>query len=258
MNRCLTLSMAFALLCAAALAATPHVMESARKIPVAYQVDVVVVGGSTGAVAAAVEAAKGGAEVFLAAPRPYLGEDMAGTLRLWLEEGETPTSPLAKQIFSGKAQPTIDLGNVLPLKYSTDLPSSAQHKDTKPPSLLTDGRWSSAAQESVQYEGDPTIIADLGKKQRVEKAHAMVYHNKDYLFDSVTIATSDDKQAWKDLATQKNDRPATGDDMGPALLMSAPVNAETRYVRFSVKRREGSKRILVGEIAVVGVDKPKE
>ena len=50
------------------------VLESARDIPVAYDVDVVVVGGSTGAVAAAAAAAKSGAKVFLAAPRHYLGD----------------------------------------------------------------------------------------------------------------------------------------------------------------------------------------
>ena len=53
-----------------------EVYESAREIPVAYQVDVVVVGGSTHAVAAATSAAEQGATVFLAAPRPYLGEDL--------------------------------------------------------------------------------------------------------------------------------------------------------------------------------------
>jgi len=78
----------------------PAVMESARNIPVAYEVDVVIVGGSTGAVAAAAAAARDGAKVFLAAPYPYLGEDMTATLRLWLEEGEKPTSPLAKKLFA--------------------------------------------------------------------------------------------------------------------------------------------------------------
>jgi len=54
---------------------------------VAYDGDVVVVGGSTGAVSAAVEAARNGAKVFLAAPRPYLGEDVCATYRLWLAPG---------------------------------------------------------------------------------------------------------------------------------------------------------------------------
>jgi len=77
--------------------------ESARVIPVAYDVDVVVVGGSTGAVAAAVEAAKAGARVFVAAPRPYLGENVCGTMRFWLERGERPCCPLAKAVFDDKA-----------------------------------------------------------------------------------------------------------------------------------------------------------
>jgi hypothetical protein len=59
------------------------VCESARQTPIAAEVDVVVVGGSTGAVAAA--------------PRHYLGDDMAGTLRLWLEPNETARDPLAKR-----------------------------------------------------------------------------------------------------------------------------------------------------------------
>ncbi|MDD4424582.1 MAG: FAD-dependent oxidoreductase, partial [Mariniphaga sp.] len=49
--------------------------QSERRIPVAYDVDVVIVGGTSAAVAAATTAAKHGVSVFLAAPQPYLGED---------------------------------------------------------------------------------------------------------------------------------------------------------------------------------------
>jgi hypothetical protein len=45
-------------------------------------------------VAAAVEASEQRAEVRLVAPRTYLGEDLCATLRLWLEEDETPAGPL--------------------------------------------------------------------------------------------------------------------------------------------------------------------
>ncbi len=75
------------------------VNESARDIPVAYDVDVVVVGATSGGVAAAVEAAKQSAKVFLASQRPYLGADLCGTYRLWLEPGEKPTSLLARKLF---------------------------------------------------------------------------------------------------------------------------------------------------------------
>jgi len=81
------------------------VTESARTVPIAYEVDVVVAGGSTGAVSAAVAAAKQGATVFLAAPRPYLGEDVAGTLQLWLEDGEVPVSPLANRLYTDPPAP---------------------------------------------------------------------------------------------------------------------------------------------------------
>ncbi len=74
------------LMAGVALAAEPAALqEAARQIPTAAQVDVVVVGGSSAACAAAAEAAKSGAKVFLITPRPYLGDDLAGRLRLWLE-----------------------------------------------------------------------------------------------------------------------------------------------------------------------------
>jgi len=66
----------------------PAVVESARKIPLACEVDVVVVGGTTAGVTAAVAAAQQGASVLLVAPRPYLGEDVCATLRL--DAGTTP------------------------------------------------------------------------------------------------------------------------------------------------------------------------
>jgi flavin-dependent dehydrogenase len=84
---------------AAPLVGVEYVMEAPKEIPVAADVDVVVVGGSSGAVSAACEIAEQGRSVFLVAPRPYLGTDMCSTLRLWLEEGERPNSKLAAACF---------------------------------------------------------------------------------------------------------------------------------------------------------------
>ena len=47
-----------------------EIIESKRKIPLVHEVDVVVVGGATAAVAAKEQ----GATVFLAAPRPFWGD----------------------------------------------------------------------------------------------------------------------------------------------------------------------------------------
>ncbi|MBM3749488.1 MAG: FAD-dependent oxidoreductase, partial [Acidobacteria bacterium] len=93
-----TSALALALSAALSAQAPSWVKESARGIPVAYNVDVVVVGGSTGAVAAAAAAAEKGAKVFLAAPRPYLGEDVCAPMRLWLEQDEEPSTPLARAL----------------------------------------------------------------------------------------------------------------------------------------------------------------
>ena len=66
----------------ALLAGGNVIVESAREIPVAADVDVVVVGGTAEGVAAALAARRAGASVYLAGGFPYLGEDMAGTLEL--------------------------------------------------------------------------------------------------------------------------------------------------------------------------------
>ena len=62
------------------------VHQSQRQIPVIASVDVVVVGATVAAVAAAESAAKAGGKVFVVAPRLYLGEDLCAKLRLELEK----------------------------------------------------------------------------------------------------------------------------------------------------------------------------
>ncbi len=85
------------------------VIESEKTLPLVQDVDVVVVGGSSGAVAAACRAAKEGAKVFLVAPRPYLGEDVAGKLRLRGEEGEDSRCDMGKRMFTGVPDRTTPL-----------------------------------------------------------------------------------------------------------------------------------------------------
>ncbi|MFH1719156.1 MAG: FAD-dependent oxidoreductase [Planctomycetota bacterium] len=232
------------------------VNESAREIPVAYDVDVVVVGGTSGGVAAAVAAAKQGAKVFLAAQRPYLGQDICGTYRLWLEAGEVPISPLAKKVF---AEPSVSLlpRNGIDFTYEADRPSAPVHKDTQQPSLLTDGKWYSAAGQSVQYDGDVTIIADLGSAHRLKKVHIMAYQRRnpgvsdDFEVKTVTVSVSSDKRQWKQVATIRNERlgESVPEPWGPVPL-SAPVSGNARYVRFFVEKSPDVQRVLLGEILI--------
>jgi len=249
----------WAVMASSAGAGTPAVNESARQIPVAYQVDVVVVGGSTGAVSAAVAAAQAGAKVFLAAPRPYLGDDMTATLRLWLEEGEKPTAPLAKKIFCDDIHnPQLPDPNRIDFSYQADLPSAGVHQDTQPPRMLSDGGWGDVFKQTVQYDGDANIIADLRKTQEIEKVRMMVHRGggtSAYKVQSVTVSTSDDKKAWKKAAVLKSSESGIG---GRCIVLSAPLRTKARYVKFAVKRTPDANRVLISEIEIIAPGPPGE
>lgn len=231
---------------------------SARRIPVAYDVDVVVVGGTSGGVAAAVGAAKKGAKVFLAAQRPYLGSDLCGTYRLWLEADETPKSPLGRAVFA-ESPAAKRMRNAIPYTYTADKPSAAMHKDTAAPSVLSDGKWGSASTQSVQYDGDVGITVDLGRVRQFDKVHLTVYQRRnpgagdDFEVAGVSVSLSDDKEQWKEAATIKNERAgeSLNEPWGP-IELSATVSGEARYIRFLVKKSEDANRVLLGEIIIEG------
>ncbi len=229
-------------------AAEKTASQSPRDIPIAYDVDVVVVGGSSGAVAAAVAAAEQGAKVFLAARRPYLGEDLCATYRLWLEADEVPDDPLAEELFT-----VPDSLSGIPYTYEADQPTGGKHLDTQPPRILADGRWGTAFTESVQYNADVTISIDLGKRQEIRKLHAMFFQGpRAYEVESLTFHASDDGQTWTPLSTIENDKLGEGSFVESAIHLSREVAASARYLKCLVKKTAGAERMLIGEILVEG------
>lgn len=90
--------MAFALSFAPLFAGAEYTQDL-EQVPVFADVDVCVIGGSVDAVAAACSAADKGAKVFLTTARPYLGDDLCGSQKLWLEDGELVTSEIGKALF---------------------------------------------------------------------------------------------------------------------------------------------------------------
>ena len=233
-----------------------EVVESAREIPVAYAADVVVVGGSTGAVAAAVAAAKKGAKVFLAAPRTYLGEDMGATLRIWLSGDEALPAGLMENV-----QPAEPAGPVLPkgaaFTYQADRPSAGAHKDTRVPSVLTDGQYRSSARQSVEYDDTVTITADLGAVTTLRKVHVLAYQRPgDFEVAHVTVSGSADGKDWKPLGVIDNDRLGKGTFDAAAIDLSAETAGEARYVKLLVEKAPKGKRILLGEVVIETGDAP--
>lgn len=221
-------------------------------IPVLHEVDVVVVGGGSGAVAAAAEAAQKGAKVFLAAPRPYLGEDICATHRLWLEPGETPSTDLAREVFKRTGPDPEPTGPRLPFKYSASVASSPRHRDTTPVSLLTDGKFEDASSQSVQFDGDVSLVLDLGSEQEVRKINVLAYQRpNDFELAEVKVFTGSDGKQWSEAGLFKNETGSgTFEQKAPAV--SGSITASTRYVKLDLKRSATSTRLLLGEVMVEG------
>jgi flavin-dependent dehydrogenase len=230
-----------------------EVSEAARTVQVLKEVDVVVVGGSSGGVAAAMEAAKSGARVFLAAPHSYLGGDLSGTYRLWLEPGEQPLTDLAREIFQPAAKGSARLfGPQLAFKYSASQPSAPVHKDTQPPSLLSDGKTAGASKQSVQYNENVALTVDLGKAQVVNRVGLLTFQRPaEFDVQQVRISASPDGQAWTPVTTITNQQPALAAEDSP-LPLAASVNLNTRFLKLEVAKSAEAQRILLGEIVVEG------
>ena len=169
-------------------AATDSVLESERALPLAADVDIVVVGGSSSGVAAASAAARAGASVFLAAPRMYLGEDLCAPYQLWLPPGEEPETPLLQAMF-----PELNKEKGLTFEYTASRPSTGRHVDSTPPRMLNDGQWDSVYNQSVEFDGDVDIVADLGSEKSLHEVRAMVFQSpRRYAVRAIAVATSAD------------------------------------------------------------------
>jgi flavin-dependent dehydrogenase len=219
---------------------TAAVTESARALPVCAEADVVVVGGSCGAVAAAQAAAQAGSKVFLVAPRPYLGDDVAGCLRLWLEAGERPASPLARSLF-------VQTNNAASFTYTASVPASPRHEDVGG-AMLRDGRYQQATSQSVEFSADVTFTLDLGGEKEVAGVDLMGFNRKsDFSVSGATVSVSSDGRTWSDpvaLAVTSED-PST-----ERICFSAPLRGTVKHLRVAVQKKAGAKRMLLGEILV--------
>jgi hypothetical protein len=91
-----------------------YVSEGERQIPLIAEVDIVVIGGTSAAVSAAGSASRAGSSVFLAAPLPYLGDDICGSFRIVCGKDETPDNALSRRLFFQTKNPT-------PLHIKTEL-----------------------------------------------------------------------------------------------------------------------------------------
>ena len=161
------------------------VTESAREIPVAAEVDVAVVGGSAGGVAAALAAREAGASVFLAGGFPYLGEDMAGTLELGLAPGEKPVEPLVKELWAASS-------DTAHYAYTFDRPQPQGpwiYRNDGSDKLSEPGLPPSPA-DVVLFEEDVTVRCVLDEPTRVARLEALVMERRGMATEGVHVTTA--------------------------------------------------------------------
>jgi flavin-dependent dehydrogenase len=229
-----------------------YASQSARQIPVIAEVDVLVIGGTTGGVAAAAQACRAGADVYLAAPKPYLGEDICSHFRYWLPKDAQIKDTLVEKMFEGP--------EYIPWTYSykASIKSSAKHKDTDPPTMLNDGMWATAGSNSVQFDDDVVITADLGSKKFIPAVRVHSFQSPgDYVVGSVDVFVSNDGKTWDNAGRHTNNPSRDDKYFDDTLSMVSKIDREARFVKFDIRKHKNSKRILLGEI-IIESDKLKK
>jgi len=83
-----------------------NLSTACQNLPVVKHVDVLIFGGSAGAVSMALEAQRAGLEVYVVSPRSYLGEDICAAERYWPRREPTLGGELAEKLFTGRTPPT--------------------------------------------------------------------------------------------------------------------------------------------------------
>lgn len=74
-----------------------------QKLAVVERVDLLILGGSAGAVSCALAGQKQGLSVYLVAPASYLGDDIAAHFDYWLREEDELSTEMARQLFQAGA-----------------------------------------------------------------------------------------------------------------------------------------------------------
>lgn len=231
--------------CAVSAAASGPVAQSARQLPVVRDADVVVVGGGSVAVAAAIAARTNGASVFLAAPRSYLGDDIAGTRELWpAPVAEFATEALARQVFASK----------IPFSYTASLTPDASHPDPSN-TRLTDGVKHDAVNHSVQYNGDVQITLTFQGTGTVTRVDVYYYRRlTSNPFDTTVagVEYSLDGTVWQaaEIAAEVEALALVGDITTYVSRVTLAGGVRARHLRVSCVCGSGASRQLLDEVMV--------
>ncbi|GHT34208.1 hypothetical protein FACS189427_01100 [Planctomycetales bacterium] len=259
-------NLSFLLVCffisAYCFAAEQFVQVQERSIPVVGNVDVLVIGGETSSVITAVEASRKGAKTLLLTPLPYLGDDLTGTLKVWVssEEKANAQDPLLKALYNDPVpnipyQTLADLTankNKLPFTYKILEPLNPKHPEAKKGQMprLIDGLAEKAESESIQIDGDATIIADLQKETTVGGVALLSFFSKsNFGTGLMSVYFSNDAENWTAVAENvKPEKPAAGSSTGVPFKLKIKKPITARYLKIVAKKDADADRILLSEL----------
>ncbi len=139
------------------------VPSTAREVPVSARVDLVVVGGNEGGIAAAWQAAKAGSSVLIVNGNYYFSDDVSAKARYWLEADETPKSEFSRALFGNLGNPK----EIVPADYKKSIERLLLdagvrfHFNSRPAGVLVDGEKNVAGVVTANKAGLQAVIAKV-------------------------------------------------------------------------------------------------
>ena len=235
------------ILATTAAAFSDTISESARKIPLLKDVDVVVVGGTMGGVKAATAARAAGADVFLVAPRPHLGEELVTSRLLWGDpQAEGADDPLVQAAF--------DMTPASDFTYSYDAQPNSAHPDDDL-TVLTDGKYDDSAHDSVQFNADTVTISVTmaGGAQQITGITLVTFLRQSdggFATTAVSITASADGQSYSDFpgTVTYEDTAREPADSIRTFRFAPSSTAPVKYLRLRCSKAYS--RQLLGELMI--------
>lgn len=175
---------------------------------------------------------------------PEVAGKMVGSLKTWKAGIPERYDPPAEK----KTVPP-QLNTTVPFSYTASISPSKKHPDTDRPSKLCDGRCAIAGKDSVEFSNSVSLVLDLGKKTAVEciALHAFQLAG-DFIVSDYDLLSSNDGDGWVAQETVVNRQADATTVDRVALISTKPVTA--RYLKLNVRKAQGAKRILLGEIEI--------
>nr|HPM85223.1 FAD-dependent oxidoreductase [Candidatus Anammoximicrobium sp.] len=153
---------------AGAAAPQRFVRSSARDVPVSAKVDILVMGGNEGGLAAAWTAAKAGSSVLVVGGHYFFSDDVSAKARYWLEPDEVPRGNFSQALFSdpaaGRAGGTPFLTPAQYKRRIEDLLLDAGvvfHFNSKPAGVLVDDAGNVAGVVTANKAGLQAVMAKV-------------------------------------------------------------------------------------------------